>query len=48
MQEYINQGKFTEVDKYVMSFNPNKKQFNLLKAILNKELELKAKYKEGI
>ena len=48
LQEYISEGKFTEVDRYVMSFDPNKKQFEFLKAILNKELALKAKYKEGI
>ena len=48
LQEFINEGRFTDVDKFIMSFKPNKKQFEFLKTILNKELQLKANYKEGI
>ena len=48
LQPLINDGKFSEVDEYVMSFNPSKKQFDLLQAVLNQELALKEKYKEGI
>ena len=48
IEPLINEGTISEVDEFLMSFSPNKKQFEFLKTILKQELDLKAKYKEGI
>ena len=47
-QECISEGKISEVDKFIMSFSPTKRQFEFLSMIINKEFSLKSKYKEGI
>ena len=49
MNEFREENNFNLIDEFVMSFSPNKRQFEFLRdVILKKEYELKLKYEQGI
>ncbi|CAI2371767.1 unnamed protein product [Moneuplotes crassus] len=46
MPEFIEKHNISELDEFVASLKPTKKQFNFVKVILTKEFEIKQKYSE--